>query len=139
MYELSVEKTFAAAHFLRDFDGPCAKLHGHNYRVLVFVRGETLNSLGMVADFSDLKAALAQVIEPLDHACLNDLPAFQTANPTTENVARVVACALAERDFGPHARLDRVQVWETPNQSATYYMGRPDRPGRKSTLLDKVH
>ncbi len=121
MYELTVEKTFAAAHYLRDFDGPCANLHGHNYRVIVFVRGKELNRLGMIADFSDVKIALATILRPLDHACLNDLPAFQTENPTTERVAHHIACALCEHDFGPFVRVHAVQVWETVNQSATYY------------------
>ena len=122
MYELSVEKTFAAAHYLRDFDGPCARLHGHNYRVVVLVRGDTLNDLGMLADFSDLKNALMELLAPLDHACLNDLPAFQTENPTTENIARFIGCAMAARDFGANARVYAAQVWETPGQSVTYYL-----------------
>ena len=121
MYELSIEKTFAAAHFLRGFDGPCANLHGHNYRVVVLMRGETLNEMGMLADFSDLKNALMEIIAPLDHACLNEVPAFQTQNPTTEQIACFIGEAMAARDFGAAVRVFCVQVWETPGQSASYY------------------
>ena len=121
MFELSVEKTFAAAHYLRNFSGPCERLHGHNYRVVVYMRGETLNDAGMLADFTDLKAALSQTLSQLDHYCLNDLPTFATLSPSAENIARFIATDLARTDFAP-ARLHRVEVWETAIQSATYFL-----------------
>jgi 6-pyruvoyltetrahydropterin/6-carboxytetrahydropterin synthase len=127
MFELSVEKTFAAAHFLRDFTGPCERLHGHNYRVVAYVRGTQLDAAGMLVDFTDLKASLGGVLERLDHYCLNDLPEFAEVSPSAENIARFIAEGMAKNDFGA-ARLDRVEVWETPIQSATYFL--PDRHGR---------
>jgi queuosine biosynthesis protein QueD len=121
MYEITVEKTIAAAHFLPDYPGKCSHLHGHNYRVRAHLRGERLNASGLLADFGDVKNALSEVLEPFDHAVLNELPEFAEAAPSTENLARVVAEKLARHDFGP-ARLHRVEVQETPNQSATYYL-----------------
>ena len=73
MYEVRVTADFAAAHFLRDYNGKCENLHGHNYKVYAHVRGELLNEGGMLLDFTKLKGALRKVIGQLDHTNLNDL------------------------------------------------------------------
>lgn len=127
MYELVIEKTIAAAHYLRNYKGACERLHGHNYRVVVFVRGDALDSAGMLVDFTDLKATLNQVLDRFDHYNLNDLPEFADLSPSAENIARVIADYLTARDFG-RARIDRVQVWETPTQAATYFVPSPGSP-----------
>lgn len=120
MYELVVERHFAAAHFLPDYPGKCSRLHGHNYRVRVFLRGPRLDARGLLIDFGCVKAALDRLIERLDHQNLNDLAEFAAGGPSTENVARVIAEGLAAFDLEP-ALLHRVEVWETPGQGATYY------------------
>ena len=121
MFELVVEKTFAAAHWLRNYDGPCERLHGHNYRVQVYVRGDRLNGAGLLEDFGDIKRALQAIVDRLDHYNLNDLPEFRDASPSAENIARVIGDALARHRF-ERGRVDRVQVWETPLQAATYFL-----------------
>ncbi|MFW6163967.1 MAG: 6-pyruvoyl trahydropterin synthase family protein, partial [Planctomycetota bacterium] len=50
-----METDFAAAHRLREYDGNCERLHGHNWRVDVVLRGEALDDLGMVNDFREAK------------------------------------------------------------------------------------
>ena len=122
MYEVTVEGGFAAAHRLREYEGACERLHGHNYRVRVAVRAEGLNPLGVVMDFKVLKAALRGVLDRLDHHCLNDdIPAFAPGalNPTAENVARWVAERLAE-ELPAGTRPARVTVWESETSAATY-------------------
>jgi 6-pyruvoyltetrahydropterin/6-carboxytetrahydropterin synthase len=121
MFEIVVEKSFSAAHFLPEFPGKCRRLHGHNYRVRAFLRGDTLDGNGMLADFGAVKEALAAVLDRYDHYCLNDLPDFEGVSPSTENVARRIGEALVRYDFGI-ARLHRIEVWETPIQAATYYL-----------------
>lgn len=121
MFEIVVERTIAAAHFLRDFSGPCERLHGHNYRIEVFLRGERLNAAGMLEDFSDIKRALNAILERFDHYTLNDLPEFADLSPSTENLARVIATEMALHPF-ERGRVHRVRVWETPIQSATYFV-----------------
>ena len=123
MYELVVEKTIAAAHYLRNYDGPCERLHGHNYRIQVYVTGDRLNDSGLLEDFGDIKKALNAVLERMDHYNLNDLPEFADLSPSAENIARVIGDALARHPF-ERGRVDRVQVWETPLQAATYYLPR---------------
>ena len=125
MFEVAVESGFSAAHRLRDYEGACERLHGHNYRVAVTVRGET-SPPGMVADFKELKAALARVLDRLDHAYLNeDVADFGEGklNPTAENIAKWIHDAFAGEFAGElpdGATLARVTVWESEKSSATY-------------------
>jgi 6-pyruvoyltetrahydropterin/6-carboxytetrahydropterin synthase len=118
VFELVVEKHFSAAHFLPDYPGPCSRLHGHNYRVRVYVRGEKLNASGMVADFGEIKRALMGVLDTLDHQNLNTLLPFQESPPTTEIIAQFIAHQIA-----PHLSVSvhRVEVWETIGQAVIYY------------------
>lgn len=121
MFEICVEKTFAAAHFLPGYAGPCSRLHGHNYRVRVYLRGTSLDDNGLLCDFGTVKTALNEVLGRYDHFTLNDLPDFKQTAPSTENVAFRIAEAMQKFTFG-EAIVHRVEVQETPNQSATYYL-----------------
>lgn len=89
MYEVRVTADFAAAHFLRDYNGKCENLHGHNYKVYAHVRGEKLNKGGMLMDFSALKKALREVCKNLDHTNLNDMSVFEQ-NPSAERIATYI-------------------------------------------------
>ena len=89
MFEVRVTADFAAAHFLRDYNGKCENLHGHNYKVYAHVRGPELNEGGMLLDFSRLKAALRQVCQQLDHTNLNDFDVFNQ-NPSAERIAMYI-------------------------------------------------
>ncbi|MCQ2575568.1 MAG: 6-carboxytetrahydropterin synthase QueD [Treponema sp.] len=89
MFEVRVEADFAAAHFLRDYNGKCENLHGHNYKVYAHVRGEKLNEGGMLLDFTKLKAALRTVCKKVDHTNLNDLEIFDQ-NPSAERIAMFI-------------------------------------------------
>lgn len=89
MFEVRVEADFAAAHFLRDYNGKCENLHGHNYKVYAHVRGSELNEGGMLLDFTKLKGALRTVCKSVDHTNLNDLPVFDQ-NPSAERIAMFI-------------------------------------------------
>lgn len=119
MYELTVERRFSAAHHLRDYDGPCARLHGHNYRVEITVRGDKLDERGMLVDFGPLKALCDEVLDALDHRCLNDLEAFAAANVTAENLAAYIYHAVGVR-LSPELFMAAVRLWETDGSSVTY-------------------
>lgn len=89
MFEVRVTADFAAAHFLRDYNGKCENLHGHNYKVYAHVKGPELNEGGMLLDFSKLKAALRTVCKQLDHTNLNDMSVFDQ-NPSAERIAMYI-------------------------------------------------
>ncbi len=116
---MHVQGGFAAAHRLREYDGNCERLHGHNWKVEVALRGGELGRLGMLMDFREAKRLLAETLDPLDHRCLNDLAAFQSANPTTENIARMLYEALAAR-LPDGMAVARVTAWESDGCGATY-------------------
>ena len=121
MYELTIERSFSAAHHLRDYEGPCARLHGHNYRVEITVAGKTPAANGMLLDFAQLKATCDEVIQGLDHQCLNDLPEFEEQNVTAENIASHVYRAVAVKLHFPGTNLVRVRLWESEGSSVTYW------------------
>jgi 6-pyruvoyltetrahydropterin/6-carboxytetrahydropterin synthase len=89
MYNVRVEDDFSAAHFLSRYNGKCEKLHGHNYRVRVWLHGENLNEGGMLVDFSILKKMLREVLAVLDHSNLNDLEVFKN-DPSAEQIAKFI-------------------------------------------------
>jgi 6-pyruvoyltetrahydropterin/6-carboxytetrahydropterin synthase len=125
MFEISVEYSFAAGHALRGYKGKCENVHGHNYKVQVSVAGEQLNSIGLLMDFLDLRAAIKALVERLDHRFLNDLPPFDQLNPSAENLAKYFCEGVAPGAQAQGLRVQSVTVWETDSTSATY---RPD-PG----------
>lgn len=124
MFEVSVEAGFAAAHQLRNYRGKCENLHGHNYKVRVTVQGEELNSIGLLADFTELKAALREISEFLDHKYLNEIPPFTEINPSAENVAKYICDelqkSLSEGASEVPVKIAEVKVWETDTSTATY-------------------
>ncbi|MFH0753868.1 MAG: 6-carboxytetrahydropterin synthase QueD [Candidatus Omnitrophota bacterium] len=119
MFELTVRGDFSSAHFLRDYSGQCRNLHGHTWKVAVTVKGKSLNKIGVMADFVELKAHLKALMALLDHACLNDLKYFKTHNPTTENIAQYIYMEYAK--CVKPLKMVRVQVWESDNADVVYY------------------
>ncbi len=120
MFEVSVQETFSAAHFLRGYKGKCERLHGHNYRVEITVSGEKLDSIGMVHDFVEIKRALRKLLERLDHYNLNDIPPFDDAvNTTAENLAFYFWTEM-QKALGDGVNVSQTRVWETDTAVATY-------------------
>lgn len=119
MYEVSIRKSFSAAHTL-DIGGKCEDLHGHNFAVDVTVASKILDSEGLVVDFRILKAWTDDVLEQLDHKFLNDLPIFQGINPSSENIARFIFDSLAEKTDKNNLQISKVTVWESNTSWATY-------------------
>lgn len=89
MYEVRVVANFSAAHFLKDYQGKCEEMHGHNYKVYAHVRGETLDGSGMLVDFTVLKSCLKSVCDMLDHTNLNENQYFD-GNPSAERIAKFI-------------------------------------------------
>lgn len=124
MFDVTVEASFSAAHHLRGYAGKCANNHGHNFRARVTVAGEELDETGMLIDFGVLKRWLREICERYDHASLNDVPPFDTVNPTTENLARAIAGEIGAllKQYEPARALRVSEVWiqETDTNFARY-------------------
>lgn len=130
MYEIRVQSDFSAAHFLKDYNGKCENLHGHNYRVYAHAKGEKLDGGGMLIDFSKLKGALKSVCNELDHTNLNDMEIF-FQNPSAERISKYIFEKIIEKllkegiDLGyksgkKTAWLYAVDVFETDTSRARY-------------------
>ena len=139
MYQLTTEHSFNSAHFLAGYDGKCGNLHGHRWRVLLTVQSETLREdrqqKGMCVDFAELKKDLRTELDALDHVLIieqgslreSTMKALQEEKfqvvempfrPTAENFARYFYELFTLKGY-PVAK---VEVYETPNNSAVYFV-----------------
>lgn len=121
MYELGITTHFSAAHHLVAYPGACAVLHGHNWKIEVYVQGEELDELGMLVDFKQLKSSVAELMDELDHSDLNTHEAFRDLNPTSERIAEFLYKRLVTASEGEPFSIARVIVHETPGSKATYW------------------
>jgi 6-pyruvoyltetrahydropterin/6-carboxytetrahydropterin synthase len=120
MFEVEVTAGFSAAHRLRDYNGKCERLHGHNYKVQVAARSAAPTSGGMVIDFGDLKKSLNTVLSTLDHRYLNDIKPFDETEPSAENLAAFIFEQMEVQMGDDALMLCSVSVWESDTSRATY-------------------
>ncbi len=120
MYELKVISQFAAAHQLREFEGGCEKLHGHNWKIEVYICGEKLGNDGLLVDFRVVKAATRKALGGLDHKFLNELDPFKSVNPSSENIARLIFKILSDEINTESVKVSKVTAWESDSACATY-------------------
>lgn len=118
-YELFVQGEFSAAHNLRAYQGKCEHLHGHNWQVDLRLAGEEVGEDGMLLDFRDAREILRDVLDRFDHAYLNEVSPFDRLNPSSENLARVIAEAVVQR-LPAHVRVAAVTAWESDRCGATW-------------------
>lgn len=121
MFEVMIERNFSSAHQLRGYNGKCENLHGHNYKVEIFARGQELDNIGLLIDFGDLKRAADEIVNYLDHRNINELPPFdEELNPSAENLARYFLERIDEQVGDERVRVYKVRIYETPTSVATY-------------------
>jgi len=120
-FELSIATHFSAAHSLRDYPGDCARLHGHNWHVKLYVECEQLDELGLGIDYKIMKNELKAALEPWDHYNLNDVPPFDVINPSSENVARELYQKMSRRLDNERLRVSRIEISETCTATVTYW------------------
>ncbi len=107
---LKVRDKFQAAHFLKEYQGKCERMHGHTFHVEVQIEVWKLDSTGIGIDFTEIKHKLAAILP--DHTLLNDV---YDINPSAENLSQKFFQEL-KREFPVKA----VTVWESEDASATY-------------------
>lgn len=119
-FEVYVEGHFSAAHALVDYPGDCARLHGHNWIVRVFVKCAAVNGTGIGIDFRKVRQALDTTLADFDHTLLNDLPLFKDRNATAENIARLLYGELGRMLDEDGVKVSAVMVAETPEAGVFY-------------------
>ena len=120
MYELKTVTHFAAAHQLTMVGAKCENMHGHNWKIEVYVSGEKTDKAGVLVDFGVIKKHVREIMALLDHKYLNELDYFQHQQPSSENIAYFVATELQKRFDNQAARVSRVTAWESEDACATY-------------------
>ena len=121
VFRLRVKCEFSAAHALRNYQGPCEKLHGHNFTVEVEVKGERLShDTEILMDFKQLKSLLNSVLVQFDHQNLNEVSYFRRRNPSSENLARYIYWELGKLLGDSPVSLESVSVGEKDSSLATY-------------------
>jgi 6-pyruvoyltetrahydropterin/6-carboxytetrahydropterin synthase len=125
-YLLSAETRFSAAHRLPGVDR-CDRVHGHDWRIRLTVRVDAaaLGPAGMAVDLREVERAAQAAVEDFDHRDLNELPAFANLAPTAERVASLVfeRAGIHLGRIAPGARIEEVEVWETPDYRVVYRPG----------------
>ena len=137
MIYVSRQEHFNAAHKLyneewslqrnQEVFGPCANenWHGHNYNLIVTVKGEPDPQTGFVVDLKRLSVLIKQaVLEPLDHKNLNlDVPFMKDVLPSCENLIYQFWKLLEPeiKVIAPDAKLHSLKLYETPKNFVEYF------------------
>jgi len=120
MYEVTVSTQFSAAHRLRGYDGKFENLHGHNWTAIVTVAARELDAMGVGIDFVMLKDKVNARLLAIDYKNINEVPPFDTLNPSAENIARWLFEGLKD-DLKDHAAtVKRVEIREFDHSGAAY-------------------
>lgn len=119
--DIFIKTHFSGGHHLRAYPGNCENPHGHNWKVKVTVRARELDQLGMGIDFKELKKTVNNLLDELDHRDLNEHPAFQDRNPSSEHIAMFIFQSLREPLKGERYALHSVEVRETDSSGVIYY------------------
>jgi 6-pyruvoyltetrahydropterin/6-carboxytetrahydropterin synthase len=120
MYEVTIIKSFSAAHMLTAIGGKCEELHGHNFKVEVTVAAQDLNKSGILIDFRKVKEWLQEILDKMDHKHLNEFPSFLGENPSSENIALYIHKEMKLKARQTEIKVSRVKVWESENSAVTY-------------------
>ena len=120
MFEVTIIKSFSAAHMLTAIGGKCEELHGHNFKVEVTIAAKDLNSSGIIIDFRYVKKWLQEILNNFDHKHLNEIPFFTEINPSSENIAEYIYREMKLKAAQAEVKVARVKVWESENAAVTY-------------------
>jgi 6-pyruvoyltetrahydropterin/6-carboxytetrahydropterin synthase len=128
MHQITVTRTFAAAHAIYLPDGNLEPVHGHNWEITVAVAAVQLDEIETVMDFHQLEGELDRIIGPWHNGHLNEQRPFAdqqgrlALNPTAERVAETIGRQIAET-LPSRVHLRHVTVTEAPGCTATYLPG----------------
>ena len=119
-YQLKVVTEFASAHTLRNYQGACSRMHGHNWKVELEAVASQLDEIGMAIDFKTMKNAANEIGDELDHRYLNDLEPFKEINPTAENIAAYMYKQISAKINSDTIKITALTLWETERACVRY-------------------
>lgn len=115
-FELKQHFQIESARFLPQLpkSHPCARLHGHSFKIILTLTGDLDPNLGWVIDYNEIQAKMKPLLEQIDHRVLNEVEGLQ--NPTSELLAKWIF----DRAQPALPMLVKVMVAETPSTECTY-------------------
>ncbi len=119
-YTLKVVSDFASAHTLRGYPGACSRMHGHNWKVETEIEASKLDETGMAIDFKKIRQETIKLTDKLDHRYINEIPPFDTINPTAENIAAYIFEGLSKTLNTDSVRIIAITLWETERACVRY-------------------
>ncbi|RME45564.1 MAG: hypothetical protein D6791_10405, partial [Chloroflexi bacterium] len=120
VYELRVDVFFEARHFVT-LEGESGPIHPHSYRMQLRCRSTQLKQEGhVVVGFRELRQSAEEVVGAYNNRLLNNLPQFETMQPTTENLAVVLYRELRQALADFSVELSSITLWESPTEAVTY-------------------
>ncbi|MBC8527451.1 MAG: 6-carboxytetrahydropterin synthase QueD [Candidatus Cloacimonetes bacterium] len=120
MFVINIYSHFSAAHRLDGYNGACANIHGHNWKVRLSVACIKTDSIGMTIDFKVLKKQFEKILSEFDHKYLNDLEIFSKHNPTSEFIAKIIFEKVSTLLNNSNFKVKQVEVWESEKYSVVY-------------------
>ena len=137
MYQLKTQHHFDSAHFLHGYQGKCENLHGHRWKVIVYLSQDELQTEGderdMVIDFSKFKSAVRELVDSFDHTFIIEdgslAPETIAALEAESFTLKIVPFRTTAENFAKHFfdeltaqgfAISRVECYETPNNCAIY-------------------
>ncbi len=120
-YELKIETAVAAAHNLLNYCGQCENLHGHNWKIEIYIEGTELDKSGMLIDFKVLKDHTNSILDTLDHTYLNELPIFAGKSPSSELIAEHIFVELEKKMLKLPVQVKKIVAWESDKAAASYF------------------
>ncbi len=120
MYKINVWGHFSGAHKLDGYQGNCANLHGHNWKVCLTICCKELNEIGMAIDFREAKSILNNILKKFDHSYLNESLLLKDMNPTSENICKLLFDELGKEINTQDKKVYEVEVWESDEYSVCY-------------------
>lgn len=120
MFVINIYSHFSAAHRLDGYNGACANVHGHNWKVRLSVACIKTGSIGMTIDFKVLKKQFEKILSDFDHKYLNDLEVFSNHNPTSEFIAKTIFEKASIQVNNSNCEVKEVEVWESEKYSVVY-------------------
>lgn len=102
LFEIEKDFQFEAAHYFghADANDLFKKVHGHSFRGTVTVRGNPQDDKGWVRDLWKIEQIIKDVVEPLDHALLNEVDGLE--QPALERIAEWIFERLDSKLPGLH-------------------------------------
>lgn len=124
---IRIEGRFESSHYLYRYfpDGRDEPMHGHSWRVEVFLARPDLQlgADGISYDFLAARKRLDELVDRVEHVCINQLEEFTGVNPTSENIARWFYAGLKDLVRADGGRVLEVRIHEGPANVAIYRPG----------------